>query len=428
MTNAEWFAGDTLGLTLPASIAALEQGGTTFLSAAFRASGAMAAGNAVEAITEFRECRGGSTGRKLLLSVRYRDPHCGLPQQLFVKFSRDFDDAIRDRAKTQLDAEVRLALLSRVSGFPIAVPRCLYADYHRESGSGMLITERIAFGQGGIEPVRAKCMDSELPDAPAYYRASLGALARLAAAQKSGRLAAAVETQFPFDAAAAVGERVRYGEPQLFNRLSRYRDFATQCPQLLPAPLRTAEFIARMHAELPQLLRHEPAIRTWLHSRPQLIALCHWNANLDNAWFWRDAGGALCCGLMDWGQVGQMSLALALFGALSAAETRMWNDDLDALLRHFCEEYHAHGGPRVDPLELRDHLILYGILMGLSWLMDAPAMIQAQIPDWQTLRDRFDPRLRHNETARVQLQMMTVVLNLWQRYQPAEVLSRRVLS
>ena len=30
-----------------------------------------------------------------------------------------------------------------------------------------------------------------------------------------------------------------------------------------------------------------------------MIALCHWNANIDNAWFWREPDGALRCGLID---------------------------------------------------------------------------------------------------------------------------------
>ena len=70
------------------------------------------------------------------------------------------------------------------------------------------------------------------------------------------------------------------------------------------------------------------------------------------------------------------------------------------------------------------HLHLYVGIMGLAWLMDAPALIQAQIPDLTDLADRFDPRLEANETARVQLHMMTTFLHLWNTQDFGNLLSR----
>ena len=136
----------------------------------------------------------------MFLSVEYAQSEPGLHTDLFVKFSRDFSDAFRDRRRHELEAEVRLAALSRLPAFPINVPAAYFADFNHESGTGLLITQRIAFGSGGIEPLRPKCMDHELDDPLAYYRATVTALARLAAAHKSGRLSPQVEALFPFDA------------------------------------------------------------------------------------------------------------------------------------------------------------------------------------------------------------------------------------
>ena len=66
------------------------------------------------------------------------------------------------------------------------------------------------------------------------------------------------------------------------------------------------------------------------------VALCHWNANIDNAWFWRDTGG-LHCGLMDWGCVSQMNLGMAIWGAMSGAETALWDEHFDELLDVFVD-------------------------------------------------------------------------------------------
>jgi hypothetical protein len=90
MSADRWVTGDHFGLPIPADPAALQSGGAPFLTEAFRISGALDAGNTVTRITQFDEVPGGSTGRKLLLSVEYDRP--ATHTDLFVKFSRDFDD------------------------------------------------------------------------------------------------------------------------------------------------------------------------------------------------------------------------------------------------------------------------------------------------------------------------------------------------
>jgi hypothetical protein len=50
-------------------------------------------------------------------------------------------------------------------------------------------------------------------------------------------------------------------------------------------------------------------VSSYLAGQTDYLALCHWNANADNAWFWQDADNALHCGLLDWGCVGQMRRA-----------------------------------------------------------------------------------------------------------------------
>jgi hypothetical protein len=97
--NDGWVTGDRIKVAFPAHPAALRDGGVTFLTNAFHASGALGE-------------------QKLVLDVEYDEPQPGLPTELFVKFSRDFDDAIRDRGRTQMDSEVRFAALTPRPGFP----------------------------------------------------------------------------------------------------------------------------------------------------------------------------------------------------------------------------------------------------------------------------------------------------------------------
>ena len=262
--NHRWVAGDQFGLEFPVDPAGLRSGGPRFLTDAFRAAGVLGGDDSVTRITEFHEVAGSSTGRKVALAVEYDKVAASVHTDLFVKFSRDLDDPIRDRGKTQMEPEVRFASLSCLSGFPIAV------------------------------------------------------------------------------------------------------------------------------------------------------ALCHWNANVDNAWFWRDADGVLRCGLMDWGCVSQMNLGMAIWGAMSGAETDLWDRHFDELLQSFAAEVQRFGGPSLDPDRLRRHTLLSAAVMGIAWLLDVPALIRrrfgAAAPD-----NRKDPRIKDDESVRAPMQMLSNLLNLWDR-------------
>jgi hypothetical protein len=414
MSIAAWAPGDRLGLRIPAHAEALREGGADFLTEAFRATGALAADNRVARITRFEERLGGGTGRKLLLSVEYEAPVPDLATDLFVKFSRDPDDEIRDSLRYQMEAEVRLALLTRAPGFPIAVPQCLYADCDPASGTAVLVTERVPFGQGGIEPAYAKCADYDVPQPLEHYKALVTAVARLAGAHKAGLLPERLVRDFPFDwRGMELLTPIRFDARQLNNRIKRFADFAAEFPRLVPGELVDPAFLARVAEDAPRFLAHEAAIKDFLHADSDFIALCHWNANVDNGWFWTTPEGRLECGLLDWGGVGQMNVALALYGSLSGAEPEIWDDCLDEILRVFAAEYRAAGGPALDPAELKLHLQLMTALMGLAWLLDAPPIVRAQVPDLAAVESRFDPRFAGNETARMRLHMITMFFNVW---------------
>ena len=223
MSADRWVTGDHFGLPIPADPAALHSGGAAFLTEAFRISGALDAGNTVKRISQFDEFPGGSTGRKVLLTVEYHKP--GTHTNLFVKFSRDFDDPIRDRGKTQMESEVLFASLSREPGFPITVPATQFADYHRDTGTGLLISERIQHGANGIERQYHKCLDYEMPEPLDHYRALVSALGRLVGGHRSGRIPAG--DQFPVDMQTAqVGERAPISPEKLDRRLGQLAAFA----------------------------------------------------------------------------------------------------------------------------------------------------------------------------------------------------------
>jgi hypothetical protein len=401
----------------------LRAGGEEFLSRAFRATGAIGADNRVTAVTQLQEIAGGSTGRKLLLGVAYEKSAPELYTELFVKFSRDFDDDVRDRARTQMEREVSFALLSRDPAFPIAVPVCYFSDYHADSGTGILITQRIAFGHGDIEPHYPKALDHRMPDPLGHYRAIVTALGRLAGTHKAGRLPDTVERYFPFDPRElSVARRAPYTPEQIGSRVARYAAFCRTHPQLLPEAIRSVDFLARLADQAPRFQVMAAAGYRMLQSAQDLIALCHWNAHVDNAWFWRGPGGLLQCGLIDWGNVSQMNLAMPIWGCLSAAEPWIWQAHLHELLALFASEFARCGAPALDLDRLQLHLRVYVGLMGLGWMLDAVPLIQAEVPDLTSAESRLDERIQRSERARTLLLILMVFLSLWQQSDMEQVI------
>jgi hypothetical protein len=128
--------------------------------------------------------------------------------------------------------------------------------------------------------------------------------------------------------------------------------------------------------------------------------------------------------LLDWGCVGRMNVAMALWGALSAASMSMWNEHIDTLLARFVFEFAEAGAEPLDPVTLKRQLVLYASLMGITWLLDAPAYIERRVPQIASTQSRFDAPIRDDEIARVQLQMLTNVLNLWERHDIGRLLDR----
>src|SRR5579871_1250183 len=158
-TIVDWVRGDFSGIDFPAHPEALKSGGCAFLTRALRAGGVLEADNRVTQITGFGEWVLGGTGAKALLSVAYERDGIGLPHDLFVKFSRNFQDKVRDSGRYHMTSEVRLANLSRDPRFPVPVAKAFFADIEQETLTGIIVTERIAYGEGAIAPHYPKCMD-----------------------------------------------------------------------------------------------------------------------------------------------------------------------------------------------------------------------------------------------------------------------------
>jgi hypothetical protein len=117
--------------------------------------------------------------------------------------------------------------------------------------------------------------------------------------------------------------------------------------------------------------------------------------------------------LFDWGNARVMNLGVALAGCFYGAEPDFLVRHLDTLIEGFCAEFEATSGLVLAPEELMHHLALQTACSGLMWMIDAPAMIEARVPDLAVVPDWYDERVFADELVRTQLHMSAIWLTLW---------------
>jgi hypothetical protein len=64
--------------------------------------------------------------------------------------------------------------------------------------------------------------------------------------------------------------------------------------------------------------------------------------------------------------------------------------------------------------------------MAVAWLLDVPALIRPRFGDAARSLSRNDPLIKHDESVRAPLQMLTNALNLWETQHFGDLLDAAV--
>lgn len=398
--------------SFPVSPEALLSNGAATLTSLLIRFTTMSPSDAVTAIMESEEIHGGSTGRKLKLTVTYKNPNNGLAQCIFVKFSRDLQNPYRDAGKFQMEREVALSKLSTMPAFPITVPRCYFADFNKNTGSGIMITECIPFAKGEVEAQHKKALDYQITDALTHYEALIKNIGLLAGSYRPGSLGLPFQQQFAFQPELLDVSRSPTDSIDGTNKsIGQLIEFLQHHPNLVPENLQSPRFLERLRNEAPLIVKNISHINHVLDQNQDYVALCHWNAHIDNAWFWR-SNKQLECGLFDWGNVGFMNVAMAFWGCLSAAEPDIWTKHQTHLIQLFINTYYEHSNVQLCINDFRFYLSAYVLKMGITWLLDAPVKTLSKLP-LNRASTRRSHEIESNEKARSQLLIMINFLNYW---------------
>lgn len=383
--------GDYYGLDFPFTIAMLREHGADFLTAAFRAAGTISATNAVtEVMVDPLSVKGAS--ENAFLTVAYAEPQTGLSSRLFVKFPpEDLHHKFAMSAMSQ--SEVEMLRFSRSRIMPVTLAKYYYGDYSSQSTNFILITERIDFNVAPIEPAYTKGRDQDVPYVREHYHTLTEALAKLVAAHKRGALGYEVERIFPF---AAAGQNLAPLD-RTIEQVDRLIEFVGhKAPHLFVAEARNIDFLKKWREDLIFGMAHKDSMISYINSDIDYTGLCHLNLNIDNAWYWRDAAGVLQAGLLDWGGVGQMSIAHALCGMLMMPDPSSYLSLREEVIATFVAACAREGGPRLDVDKLSRQFKAAIFPMAISTILTAVVDHLHWMPTeyFEPMQDIFDDGLQ----------------------------------
>jgi len=346
------------------------------------------------------------------LTVRYTHARPGLHRRLFCKFphekleqDRYIASIVLNQDRPEVSFAQRLAHLS-----PVPAPKTYFADYSSASTNFLIITERIEFaseeahppGKPGsavlaefaIERVYDKFMDHLIGSDPAeYYVALSNALGRLVGWYKTDAFVGKeLNERFPFQPRAAPDGKPSPMLPQLAK-------FAINCRCLFADEgVCDAGYQSQLAEEITFICAHRGVISRYLYSDADYIAYVHPNANIDNAYWWRDDAGTLQCGLIDFGGYSCATVTAHLATGLFSAEAEVIENHMDAIYQSFIDGCAAMGGPVYDLSELRLRMELE-LAVAATFMPGSVPMVYKYIKagEWASIKDRHDPKVAGRE-------------------------------
>lgn len=365
--------GNTYSMEFPHTFSQISKYGAAWLTRAFQASGAIGKDNAVEEIVELKPALGGGAGEKAFLTVRYTHELPGLHTRLFCKYPHEKDvnhkwfiSGVIRHDEPEVRWAQRLAHKS-----PVPAPKTYFAEYSSASTNYILITERIEFASEELQPLNTapsavlqpnqvervydKFMDHQIGCSPVeYYMVLANSLGKLIGWYKSEEaIGAELNQNFPFTGAAFGATNMIDPKTGAHPMLPMLAKFADTCKCLFEPDVSTPAYQEQLANEIIDISKSLPSINAYLYSDPDYIGYAHPNANIDNAYWWRDEAGQLQCGLIDFGGYGCSSVTQILQSSLFSADIWVHEKHTDELLQAFIDGCAAMGGPKYELDELR---------------------------------------------------------------------------
>jgi len=425
--NSEKVAeGVTYGIVFPWSEDQLAEWGPGWLTKAFHIAGTLESSNRVTALTMEPKVKvtAGNNAGKFLFEVEYLNNRPDLHKKLFAKVPFPLSGKTKtDRLSSSVNKQPMdffeiNAYRMYESSMPMRTPKFYYGDISNETTNYILILERVAFAEIGhlsktaltpglIEGPYEKCKDFQLKGpSKEYYMALLRCHAMLGGATKK-ELMGTVD----FHLGTVMTPPANIADPRswgvnpdkatgaapkvLISSLRAGIKFLSETAKVIfPEYMNQQAFKTKFFNTLMTLAAYSAEIAYWKHADVDYLTLGHQNLNMDNAFFWRDDGGKLDCGIFDFGGFGYGPLHHRIWWGLNCAEFEDINANLTEYINVFIAMYKEYGGPTIDFTVLKRGIIITA-LQNMMWMIEAipNCLRMCSADEWATIKDRHDPRI-----------------------------------
>jgi len=413
----------------------------------------------------------GGAGLKILLKVKYKNgPSPTLGEGMFIKMPHEFTGK-NERYKNSVTSfgmdwsEVTFYNVfgGRFGDLPFKSPRMYFCDICRKTTNFVNIVERIPYAKTGTMkvapgeyfPAPEKYRDWALPNNGIdLYYAHVKALAQFFGWHRKLRESTdQVEKlfmdegtyQFKMNIFAEVAKSGPYNSkerdawilealksnphiqgfaggagfpPQVaLGFFEMCKDFMNNgCPQAWPKEFLTTHFQARWVKEATRMAKYCAEMNAWSMLQPEYFALCHPNAQVDNAFYWKSAAsGEVVCGLLDWGGVNHSTITSCLGNGWIGAEPEVFVEHEEKIVQCFVDEFCKACEMKFDVEDLLMHIkctqgsVFYGCCANIGMLLRIHKK-----DEWKTMKGRMDPRIDENFLLRCYFVQIHLWLKLWQ--------------
>lgn len=201
--------------------------------------------------------------------------------------------------------------------------------------------------------------------------------------------------------------------------LEQAKYFIDEVPHVFPKDLVAKPFLDKFMKEAGIMAKYPAEMGFYQKMMPEYYALTHPNAQVDNAYYWRNDAGEMQCGLLDWDSVGFGSMSECIGNGWMGAEADTMAEHEDKLVRCFVDEYKRAGGEELDfdtfymCMKLAQAAVMYGCMANLGQLRRIVSM-----EDWKGIKNRYDPKVDKQFLTRCYYVQVELFLAMWPKRSP----------
>jgi hypothetical protein len=473
--------GEFWGLKFPFTPTMFREWGPAWLTTAMHAAGTLPADNEITEFGQFdvvgedvanTDSIGGDStdwggaGPKVLLTVKFKNGPGELTEAMFVKFAHEYKPK-NERQKLSVNYPVpsgwsECMFYNSLGGrLPVKTPRGYFCEMSRKTTNYILVTERIPYGSktkkefaaGEILAPPAKYRDWDLQNAADYYYAHAKTMANFFAwSRKTNAITDQVKLLFneqkTLDFSTFIGGAMKgvsweerdKGFVKFMNDpnikpivptmglngetakgfLQVGMDFFTdRAPHCFPKDLVEKSYLDKYKKECDEMASYCAEMTFYFQIMPEYTTLAHPNAQVDNAFYWRDEAAAMQCGLLDWDGATQIPMPQCLGNAWMGAESDMMDEHEEKLIKLFLDEYKKASGEELDfdtfymCFKLSQVCVMYGCFANLGVLH---RLVTKE--EWKGIKDRFDPKVDGQFLTRCYFVQVELFLAMWRKRNP----------